>query len=80
MPSDDMRTMYDNPLSELLYFLIDFTLFCAKAVYFFLETLVLSLTPNRFRTMKVGVKWFERDFQPIICIMNCANTFVEMEK
>lgn len=62
MPSDEMRTMYDNPLSELFHFLIDFALFVAKAVYFFLETLVLSLTPNRYRTMKVGVKWLERFF------------------
>lgn len=35
-------------------FLLDFIVFTARAIYFLLETLVLTLTPNRYRKLKVS--------------------------
>lgn len=55
MPSDDMATMYGNPLSEFLMFLMDFVVFVARSIYFLMETLILTITPNRYRKMKVSV-------------------------
>lgn len=54
MSSDELSTMYGNPLSEFLMFLLDFIVFTARAIYFLLETLVLTLTPNRYRKLKVS--------------------------
>lgn len=55
MPSDEMATMYGNPLSEFLMFLMDFVVFVARSIYFLMETLILTITPNRYRKMKVSV-------------------------
>lgn len=54
MPSDDSSTMYGNPLAEFLMFLLDFVVFTARAVYFLLETLILTILPNRYRKLKVS--------------------------
>lgn len=56
MSSDELSTMYGNPLSEFLMLLVDFTVFVARSIYFLLETLVLTITPNRYRKMKVSVQ------------------------
>lgn len=54
MTTDESHTMYDNPLAELLMFLLDFTLFCAKSIYYFLETFILTILPDRYREFKVS--------------------------
>lgn len=54
MPSDDLPTMYGNPLSEFLMFLLDFIVFTARSIYFLLETFILTILPNRYRKLKVG--------------------------
>lgn len=54
MSNDDLQTMYGSPLAELFAFLIDFVVFCTKSIYFFLETIFLTILPNRYRTLKVS--------------------------
>lgn len=54
--------MYGNPLSEFLRFIVDFFVFAARSIYFLLETFILTITPNRYRKLKVSVKW-----KPRIC-------------
>lgn len=56
MSSDELTTMYGNPLSEFLMFLVDFFVFAARSIYFLLETLILTLLPNRYRKLKVSEK------------------------
>lgn len=36
-------------------FLVDFFVFTARSIYFLLESLILTLTPNRYRKLKVSV-------------------------
>lgn len=54
MPSDESSTMYGNPLSEFLMFLMDFVVFVTRSIYFLMETLILTITPNRYRKLKVS--------------------------
>lgn len=54
MPSDDLSTLYGNPLSEFLMFLLDLIVFTARSIYFLLETLILTILPNRYRKLKVS--------------------------
>lgn len=56
MSIDESSTMYGNPLSEFLMFLVDFFVFTARSIYFLLETLILTILPNRYRKLKVSVK------------------------
>lgn len=56
MPSDESQTMYGNPLSEFLMFLIDFIVFAARSIYFLFETFILTVLPNRYRKLKVSVE------------------------
>lgn len=54
MSTDELQTMYGSPLSELFAFSLDFIVFCLKSIYFFLEMLILTITPNRYRKLKVS--------------------------
>lgn len=55
MSSDESSTMYGNPLSEFVMFLMDFVVFVARSIYFLMETLILTITPDRYRKLKVSV-------------------------
>lgn len=54
MAIDETSTMYGNPLSEFIHFLMDFFIFAARSLYFLLETLILTILPNRYRKLKVS--------------------------
>lgn len=54
MPSDELSTMYGNPLSEFLMFLVDFIVFAVRSIYFLLETFILTILPDRYRKLKVS--------------------------
>lgn len=53
MSTDESQTMYGSSLSELFALSLDFIVFCSKSIYFFLEMLILTITPNRYRKLKV---------------------------
>lgn len=54
MPSDELTTMYGNPLSEFLMFLVDFIVFTIRSIYYLSETLILTILPDRYRKLKVS--------------------------
>lgn len=54
MSSDELSTMYGNPVWEFLMFLVDFVVFTARSIYFLSETLFLTILPNRYRKLKVS--------------------------
>lgn len=56
MSSDELSTMYGNPMMEFLMFLVDFIVFAVRSIYFLLETFILTILPNRYRTLKVSVE------------------------
>lgn len=60
MSSDENTTMYGNPLAEFLMFLVDFFVFSGRAIYFLLETFILTILPNRYRKMKVSFEILHR--------------------
>lgn len=61
MSLDESSTLYGNPLSEFLMFLVDFFVFTARSIYFLLETFILTILPNRYRKLKVSVKTASTD-------------------
>lgn len=54
MSTDELQTMYGSTLNEIFALLLDFIVFCSKSIYFFLEMLILTITPNRYRKLKVS--------------------------
>ena len=48
--------MYENPLEYVYSLIVDLIVFFVKSVYFWAETIVLTLTPYQLRKLKVG--WF----------------------
>lgn len=58
MSSDELSTMYGNPVAEFLMFLVDFAVFAVRSVYFLLETFILTILPDRYRKLKVSYAEF----------------------
>lgn len=54
MSSDELTTMYGNPVAEFLMFLVDFAVFAVRSIYYLLETLILTILPDRYRKLKVS--------------------------
>lgn len=48
------ETMYGSVLEEITTLFVDTLVFLFKSIFFLLETLYLTLLPNRFRKFKVS--------------------------
>ena len=46
--------MFDNPIEYVYSLIVDLVIFIVKSVYFWGETIVLTLTPYSLRKLKVG--------------------------
>lgn len=46
-------TMYENRLEHFYTLFIDMLVFFAKSIYYIVESLILTILPDRFRTLKV---------------------------
>lgn len=46
--------MFDNPFEYVYSLIVDLVIFLVKSLYFWGETIVLTLTPYKFRKLKVG--------------------------
>lgn len=71
MPSDELATMYGNPMWEFLMFLVDFVVFSTRSIYFLLETLILTILPNRYRKLKVSYFKPQNFHQHVYCEKKC---------
>lgn len=49
------ETMYASRSEELATFVMDTVVFFLRSLYFICEAVVLSMVPNRFRTLKVSI-------------------------
>lgn len=52
-------TMYDSYLEHFTSLFVDIFVLWIKSIYFILETIYLTILPNRFRKMKVQSKIFK---------------------
>lgn len=73
MSTDELQTMYGSSLSELFALSLDFIVFCTKSIYFFLEMLILTITPNRYRTLKVSHHSTSKHSDNYWIYLPCAN-------
>lgn len=51
--------IHDNLFDYVYSLIIDVLIFTVKAIYFFAETVFLTILPTRFRTLKVGWIFYE---------------------
>lgn len=67
MSNDELSTMYGNPVAEFLMFLVDFVAFAVRSIYFLLETLILTILPDRYRKLKVSAAKIDDTLLFVIC-------------
>lgn len=46
--------MYENPIQHISSILVDILIFWIKSIYFIIESIVLTLVPDRYRKLKVN--------------------------
>lgn len=67
--------IHDNIFEYTYSLVVDLLIFIVKSIYFFAETVFLTILPNKLRKMKVRIRNKMRNDFPFICINFGGKTF-----